>query len=52
MAHEPLMVLCLGLCSSFTHIEVWISYICLLHLDLKRYILERGKDGGNDYMSP
>ena len=52
MAHEPHVALCLLLCSSFTHIEVRFSYICLLHLDVKRYFLERGKVGDNDYVSP
>ena len=36
-----------GFIGSFTHIEVWISYKCVLHLSLKRFFDVRGRDGGN-----
>ena len=51
-ASEQHAALCLAFCSSSTHIEVCISYICLLHLNLKRYFWVKENDGGNDFVCP
>ena len=37
MTYYGHVALCLVLCCSSTHVEVWVSYTCLLHLNVKRY---------------
>ena len=37
--------LCPISCSSFTNIELWVSYIRLLHLNLERYFCIRERMG-------
>ena len=45
MAREPHTALFVVSCSSYTHIEVCVSYICLFHLSSITCCHVRGKDG-------
>ena len=51
-AREPHVALALASCGSYTHIEVCISYICLLDLSSARYCCAREMYGGDDHVSP
>jgi len=46
-SHATLLVSC----GSFTHIEAWVCYICVLHLNLKTYFRIREKDRDNAQVS-
>ena len=45
--HAPLAALCLVSCGSCTHIDMCVSYICLLHLNSVRYFPVRESNGGD-----
>ena len=50
-AREPHAALCLASCGSYTHLEVCVSYMCLLHLSSIRCFLVRGKEGVDAHVS-
>ena len=45
MAREPHTALFIVSCTSYIHIKVYVSYICLLHLSSITCCHVRGKDG-------
>ena len=44
-AREPHAAISLVSCGSCNHIDMYVSYICLLHLNAVRYFLVRGRCG-------